>query len=314
MVLFLSFWPPAIRYHRLKKTSNPIPASVGCPPGVSTGPILLTLYAQPLSNIIQKRQFDYHNYAGDTELQKAAPPSDFSQVSRETTAYVANVKVCMNKSKVKLNDEKTELLVIGDRICHSLVRKDPLTFGSCSVPFQTSAKYLGVHLDETLSMNKQISSLCRSSYFHLRKIGSIRPYLTDASTAKLVSSLILSSFVYCNSTLSGRPSSLKRLQKFLNNAARLVLRKRKSNHVTPLLKQLYWLPSEACIHYKIDTFAFRHFENSLAPYLSELLQIYQPTRTHRSSNEILQKVPKTNQKSAGNRSFRSAVRVHDPKA
>ena len=249
MVLFLSFWPPAIRYHRLKKTSNPIPASVGCPPGVSTGPILLTLYAQPLSNIIQKRQFDYHKYAGDTELQKAAPPSDFSQVSRETTAYVANVKVCMNKSKVKLNDEKTELLVIGDRICHSLVRKDPLTFGSCSVPFQTSAKYLGVHLNKTLSMNEHISSLCHSSYFHLRKIGSIRPYLSDASTArpylsdastaKLVSSLILSRLDCCNSTLSGLPfSSLKRLQKVQNNAARLVLRKRKSDHATPLLKQL----------------------------------------------------------------------------
>ena len=152
--------------------------------------------------------------------------------------------------------KKSELLVIGDRIHLSLVRKEP------------------------------ISSLCCSSYFHLCKISSIRPYLSDASTTKLVSSLILSRLDYCIWTLSGLPSSsLKWLQKVQNNAARLVLHKRKSDHVTPLLKQLHWLPIEARIHYKTATLVFRHFENSLAPYLFQLLQIYQPTQTLRSSNE-----------------------------
>ena len=149
-----------------------------------------------------------------------------------------------------------------------------------------------------------MTSLCRSSYFHLRKIASIRPYLSDESTAQLVSSLILSRLDYCSSTLSGLPScSLNRLQKVQNNAARLVLRKQKSDHVTPLLEKLHWLPVEARIHYKIATLAFRHFENSLPPYLSELLHTYQPSRTLRSSSKKLLKVPKTNLKSAGNRSF-----------
>ena len=63
---------------------------------------------------------------------------------------------------------------------------------------------------------------CRSSNFLLRKIGSIRPYLSDASTAKLVLFLILSKHDCCNSTLSGIHSfSLNRLQKVQNKAARL---------------------------------------------------------------------------------------------
>ena len=153
-------------------------------------------------------------------------------------------------------------------------------------------------------MKEQVTSLCRSSYFHhLRKIGSIRPYLSNESTAQLVSSMILSRFDYCNSTLSGLPCSLNRLQKVQNNAARLVLRKRKSDRVIPLLEKLHWLPVEARMHYKIATLAFRHFENSLPPYLSELLHTYQPSRTPRSSSEKLLKVPKTNLKSAGNKSF-----------
>ena len=124
---------------------------------------------------------------------------------------------------------------VGDstRLCQ--VKKEPLTFGPNAVPFQTSAKNLGVHLDETLSMKEQATSLCRSSLLSPRKIASIRPYLSDESTAQLVSSLILSRLDYCNSTLSDLPSSsLNRLQKVQNNAARLVLHKRKSDQVIPL--------------------------------------------------------------------------------
>ena len=159
-----------------------------------------------------------------------------------------------------------------------------------------------------MSMKEQATSLCRTSYFRLRKIPSSRPYLSGASTAQLVSSLILSRLDYCNSTLSGLPSSsLNRLQKLQNNAARLVLRKLKSDHVTPLLKKERkkdcMLPAEARIHYKIATLAFRHFENSLPPYLSELLHTYQPFRTLRSSSKKTVESPKTSLKSAGNRSF-----------
>ena len=234
------------------------------------------------------------DYLYSTQL---ALPSDFSQVSRETEVCVAEVKDWMNKNTLKLSEEKTELLVVGDhtRLCE--VKKEPLTFGPNAVPFQTSAKYLGVHLQETLSMKEQVTSLCRSSYFHLHKIASIR--ISDTSTVQLVSSLILSRLDYCNSTLSGLPSSsLNRLQKVQNNAARLVLHKRKLDHVTPLLEKLHWLPVEARIHYKIATLAFKYLDNSLPPYLSKLLHTYQPSRTLQSSSEKLLKVPKTNLKSA----------------
>ena len=112
------------------------------------------------------------------------------------------------------------------------------------------------------------------------------------------------SLYFFSSTLSGLSScSLNQLQKVQNKAARLVLRKQKLDHITPLLEKLHWLPVEAHIHYKIATLAFRHFENSLPSYLSELLRTYQPSQSLWSSSEKLLKVPKTNLKSAGNRSF-----------
>ena len=63
------------------------------------------------------------------------------------------------------------------------------------------------------------------------------------------------------------------------------------DHVTLLLKKLHWLLVEARIRYKIATLAFRHFENFLPPYLSELLHTYQPSRTLRSSSEKTVETP-----------------------
>ena len=43
-------------------SSKPVPLQSGAPRGSVLGPILFTLYSQPLSNTIQKHQIDYHKY------------------------------------------------------------------------------------------------------------------------------------------------------------------------------------------------------------------------------------------------------------
>ena len=88
-----------------------------------------------------------------------------------------------------------------------------------------------------------------------------------------------------------------------NNAARLVLKKRRRDHVTPLVKELHWLPVKFRCQYKIATLAYRHFEESLPPYPSSSLCTYERSRTLRCSNEKLVKIPKRNLRSFGQRSF-----------
>ena len=121
----------------------------------------------------------------------------------------------------------------------------------------------------------------------------------------MVCSFVLSRLDYCNATLAGLPAThIARLQRIQNNAARLVLQKSKRQHVTPLLKQLHWLPIQTRIDYKLATLAFRHFDGSLPQYLSLQGWIYinRPDRL-RSSNDRLLRVPRWKLKSFGYRSF-----------
>ena len=118
-------------------------------------------------------------------------------------------------------------------------------------------------------------------------------------------SFVLSKLDYCNVTLAGLPAThIARPQRIQNNAARLVLQKsKKRQHVTPLLKQLHWLPIQRRIDYKLATLAFRHFHGSLPPYLSSRLGIYQPSRSLGSSNDRFLRVLRWKLKSFGYRSF-----------
>ena len=67
--------------------------------------------------------------------------------------------------------------------------------------------------------------------------------------------------------------------------------------------ELHWLPVKFHCEYKITTLAYRHFDGTLPSYLSASFCTYQTSRTLRSSNEKLLKIPKRNLKSVGYRSF-----------
>ncbi|XP_070204787.1 uncharacterized protein [Littorina saxatilis] len=160
----------------------------------------------------------------------------------------------MTENKLKLNSEKTEALLVGTRQKIASLTVTDLQLDDATVPFSPAVKSLGVFLDSTLSMQTHISFIIKTCFFHLRRIASIRRYLTHDACVKLVVSLIFSHLDYCNSLLAGLPaSSIHGLQRVQNAAARLTLRKTKRDHITPLLRSLHWLPVNTRISYKLST-------------------------------------------------------------
>ena len=126
----------------------------------------------------------------------------------------------------------------------------------------------------------------------MKKSAHIRPYIDLKTSHTIASSFILSRLDYCNSRLEGITSdTTKKLQRFQNCAARLVVKAPKSSHITPILKDLHWLAVHLRIDFEIAVFCFKSL-NRLAPdYFKDLLIPDKPTRCLRSSDKNLLVVP-----------------------
>jgi len=88
-----------------------------------------------------------------------------------------------------------------------------------------------------------IAALSRSCFFHLRWLRAKKQSLTYDATRTLVHAFVSSRLDSCNSLLAGVSSQLlQRLQVVQNAATRVVTGARRSEHMTPVLHHLHWLP------------------------------------------------------------------------
>ena len=107
-----------------------------------------------------------------------------------------------------------------------------LTVGTSQVMISQSGKTLGVMIDTNLTMKNQVIYLVRAANYELQRISSIRHYLSVEATPKLALAIVMSRLDYCNSLLYRCPQYLiNRLQKVQNNAACLILKVPKTDHI-----------------------------------------------------------------------------------
>ena len=279
----------------------------GVPQGSILGPIIFCIYTLPLGAILRHHNIPYHIYADDTQRYCACDADSSPTTMSRIEACITDIRSWMITNKLKINDEKTEFLIISSP--RSSVQLDlNVTIGQSVISPSNSCRNLGVMFDRHVKMNVQISSMCRSIHFHLRNIGSIRSVLTDDALAQLVHALVTSRLDYCNALLYGLPDTqLGRLQRMQNIACRIVSRQPKTRHVSPLMKKLHWLPVDQRIIYKILLLTYKAL-NDLAPeYLRELVIPYCPVRNLRSADLLELEVPKTRLKTNGDRSFKAAA-------
>ena len=173
--------------------SDLAPVHSGVPQGSVLGPILFTMYIKPLSAIIDSHSIIHHSFADDLQLQLSAPPVRISELLHSTQSCISDVKAWATANMLKLNERKTELmLVISKRSKHIHNLPTSITIGNAQIPFKQSVKNLGSTLDCHLTMNANVSNIAWTCYFELRRLASIRRFLTSTATATLVSAFVLS--------------------------------------------------------------------------------------------------------------------------
>lgn len=289
--------------------SQPRDLPCGVPQGSCLGPLLFTLYISGLAAIIEKHLPVGSFYADDSQLYLSFKPDENTEEDKALNA----MELCVNdirkwtlQNKLKLNDGKTEFLLIGTRQQLAKVRLDHINIGNIEVQTSPVARDLGVWFDSLLNMETHVKKISKTSFYYLYNLRRIRKYLSRDVVEKLVHAFITSRLDYCNSLLFGMPGCLiSKIQRIQNAAARLVTNSSKYDHITPILYDLHWLPVEYRIQFKILIMAFKCIHGTAPIYLQELISIKGKGRYATRSNQgLLLSVPPIKSKSTlGDRSF-----------
>ena len=128
-----------------------------------------TMYTPPLLYIIRKLNIRYHLYASDTQLYGSLYPNELPDLINRFEHCIAEVNTWMKVNKLKLNDEKTEVILLGNNSFTKHIPSPSLHIDDISLEATDKAKHLGVTIDKNLSLSFFIIFLCKNSYFQLRK-------------------------------------------------------------------------------------------------------------------------------------------------
>lgn len=274
----------------------------GVPQGSILGPILFNLYMRPLGDIIRRHKVQFHLYADDTQLYIPLKAGDTIQ---PLLACLGDIKNWLSNNFLRLNENKTEVIVFGPSKLRSCLIKD---LGKHFPSVSSQVRNLGVILDSELCLTKQINAVVKNSFYQLRIISKLKLFLTFNDLEKVIHAFITSRLDYCNSLYLGLPqSSIARLQMVQNAAARLLTRAKKTDHITPVLASLHWLPVYFRIQFKILLFVFKALNGQAPSYLSDHLIPFSSPRSLRSSDRALLVVPRSRLKTKGDRAFSIAA-------
>ena len=291
----------------------------GVPQGSLLGPILFILYIKHLQRIAKKYGLSIQLYADDSQLYISfhpSRPSELHGITDKINKCLAEIKSWMVKNFMKLNETKTELLIMGKPlVLQKFDLKVTIQFGSTDIaPTECkgdSWKSLGVKLDGALSMERQINSVKQKCSWTMTNIRNIGRYLDEEVKLMLVKQLVISKLDYCNALYMNLPKKrLKKLKSILNGCVRLIynVHDRKED-LLPYYKKAHILPIEERIFFKACLLSYKVMYNMSPDYLQQLVEIDLPTadstitRSKPAGDNLLMKLPKMSRIKATNRRF-----------
>jgi len=259
----------------------------------------------PVAHVIGSFAVNHTQYADDTQLYVAL--SDEKSIPTLTDCFHA-VHHWLDLNGLSLNPDKTEAIVIGTAARHRTEGNiSVIDLKDVTVPVTNTVKSLGVIIDSTLSFNEHVNSMCQSSHFHLRALRHIRKLVSEETAMTVASAMVQGRLDYCNSVLHlTSAANIRKLQRIQNSLARIVTGTRRSDHITPVLARLHWLPIESRVQFKLAVITYKVLTTHQPGYLAELVQLHVPQRQLRSSSRNLLREDCANLKFA-DRAFRFAA-------
>ena len=252
----------------------------GVAQGSVLGPRFFNIYTRPLYRYLEPTKFDVDGFADDNQLVKRFLPAMQSYALGESIqSCLTSIFQWMNEYFLRLNPDKTKILVIAP----PSVKKDILISGiflnGTCIRFVDSAKDLGVIIDTELAFDNQINKIVKSCFMMIRKLSSIKQFLSMMQLKSLVCTKIFSQLDYCNLLYYGlNSSSLMKLQRVQNAAARLI-RSKESISLNDVFTKCHWLRVRERILFKLLLTVHKCINNKAPDSVCALLEYGESDRT-----------------------------------
>ena len=222
-------------------------------------------------------------YADDHAIIHSFSP-DINNIKQIIESDIGKIKTWMEKSQLKMNDAKTEFIVIGTSSSLQKNTLDNIEIGNTKILQSSKIKFLRVFLDEKLSFKDHIQNRSKKASYNLRLISNIQKYTDIDNTKMLLCTLVLSQLDYVNSILSRTLKTIiKPYQTVQNLVARVAYKKSRREDVYMCLQQLHWLPIKYRTMFKFLTIAYNAVHGKAPHYLKEKLKQKHYHRTTRQS-------------------------------
>ena len=224
--------------------------------------------------VIRAHCMDYHLFADDSQLYVFV-----KHVQANVDGAIGRLEKCchdihtwMRRNFLKLNDDKTDVLLIGSRQQLSKIALHGVTVGESLIAPATAVRDLVAVFDTYMTMVPHVNALYQPARYHIRNVGKIRRFVDRDSCEKIVHAFVMSRLDLNNALLAGLSGdTVAKLQKCQNK----VIRTRIMDHITPVLMNLHCLPVEQRIQYKLLIQVYKAL-NGLAPeYITDLLKAYE---------------------------------------
>ena len=156
-----------LRIHVDGSISKEFALNHGVPQGSCLGPLLFIIYASDMFSVIDNPSQRAHGYADDTQLYRTLNPNCASNRELEVEEMencISNLRDWMAGSKLKMNNHKTECMLIGTRQQISKVDLNCISVCEKSITPSSNLSNLGILMDTDLTFHEQINKLCKTSF------------------------------------------------------------------------------------------------------------------------------------------------------